>query len=310
MKRHLTHLFALFLCCSAFCLAEELVLTGETQRLVTDITTVSEDPALWRERPNATYRALEKLAGKIDRETADAALRLEGESLSAKIVVIASNWRACESLSEELNKYYAQLRIPPEKTGEPERRQPLTHVDTTPQLRNEHVTQRYRLSWEAYVLMAKVRFEPVFFRDTVCDALARIGDPKSVIVLEYRLGKLCSDPKAETMPLIFALARLPSQQSLKALLASAELWDSLAPTRHATGNPPPLPGGLQPIPEPERDENIRKNVLQSFASLPNQYPEIVVQWLPLLKEFPHEKLKPETVQLLQEMGRALQKKNE
>jgi hypothetical protein len=269
--------------------------------LIESVLETSQNPDLWYERPRVTHEALEKLSEKIDREMGVRAVQLEEESLSAKIVVMALNWSKCRILGEEIDKYYGQLRIPPERFGEPERRQPLKQVDTSPQLLCKHVTEEYRLGWELYMLMSRVRFEPKFLRDNSYEAIARIGNKKSVVVLDYRLKKLCSDPEAETMGLVMALVRIPSRRSLDVLIESAQLWKELRPKRLAILNPPIKPGEVGPLERPEPDEDVRRNVVEAFTQLSTTFPEKVAPWKEIIASMPRDELKQEAKQLVLEI---------
>ena len=196
------------------------------------------------ENPAASRASLKALADLITPELLQAARDKQGEFLDAKLVVLADALTREPARFDEIQRYYITdggKNALYERSGG-KRPEFLPIVVFAPMLRPEHATAEYRLAWEFFTLMSWIRGAPSGFSDLTETALVKIGDPRSVPVIEYRYSAAATDPRMDPNRFNRLLLEFPSETALRALLICVEEWNKQAEVRQA--NASSLPPGL------------------------------------------------------------------
>ncbi|NCO96193.1 MAG: hypothetical protein GW880_33235 [Armatimonadetes bacterium] len=107
-----------------------------------------------------------------------------------------------------------------------------THLPRARPLREEHATEEYCLVWE-YMLLRPPGPGPALYLDRAFEALERIGNPASIVVLLHlhRIG--CATVGYSYRMVLATVGRFATPQGLRAILS----FLAQAPQEAATGKP-------------------------------------------------------------------------
>jgi hypothetical protein len=194
--------------------------------------------------PAAARASLSGLAEMLTPQLVKAAKDKEGDTLNAKLIIIADALTREPARFDKIQRYYVSegernsLR---ERYGDNSGVQIAPVVITAPTLRPEHSTPDYRLVWEFFMLMTWFP-APEQFNNRVEEALIKIGDPRSVPVIEHRYRDAASDPWQKPDHFNSLLLEFPSERALRALLSCVEEWDEKAVVRRKKDPVSPIPG--------------------------------------------------------------------
>ena len=175
-------------------------------------------------------------------------------------------------LFDELLDYYGHSRAPLE-----------AHVRMPPALRQQHLTETCRPAWEA-LLLAPVNGEIGFMqiRHTITNALAIIGIPKSIPVLEKAFAYTCGKEAREVDDDSYSLKRQVSILQSLSQFATAEalhaMFRCLAKAETATIGPLPQYSGY----------DIRDWVFRYLTGQEGR--KNVEQWSRVMETFPKDNL--------------------
>jgi hypothetical protein len=274
----------------------------------TDILLLDKNPAVFGE-------ALKDIATSLTPSIIEAAKDKESDGINAKLIVLAAAFSQDRAPFDELHKYYITDGAKNFRAERGETMQFLSKVDFAPTLRLEHATERFRLAWELYMFHSWVPGARAYFSERVEQALVQIGNPRSIQTIAFRFNQAAGDSRTEAGHFIRLLLQFPSKAAVPALLDCLRVWDARAEDRKGGGGSPPIPG-LLPIPGSAAPEipDIRAYTVDVFAEFakesPEEAPERVKQWEPLLRDFPRENLSAADVELLAALQKAIKTKPE
>lgn len=199
--------------------------------LIEHALAVAADTSMPPKNPAAFERALDQLAKGVDSSSVATSAANEGRSIRAKIIVVAQKRSENPEPFRSIYDYYVVNALSNYSKAHPGVRS-LPAVIPTPPIDLQHIGPEFRLSWECYLLIEWVRGASEDFLSTTLEALIAIGDPRSVPAIAYRLKRLAVDPRGDFGPLIRALAYLPSEDGLRALLHCVEFAEKSVAVRH------------------------------------------------------------------------------
>ena len=258
---------------------------------------VAADTSLGSKNPAAFAQMLEKLDKLIDASTLERATKLEGESLQAKIIVLARHYREHPDLYKAVQTFYIEEAA---ENAARERKatncgNTLPIVERTPSLQPQHTTPQHRLPWEFHVLVRWLPGCPEGLRSIALQALAKIGDQDCAPTLVHCFKQVAVDPRGNSQTLNQTFAHLPGEKTLNAWLESLQFWRDCEVLRSQNAAALPIPGL-------EADHDAVASALEEVKRLRNS-PEIGTAWRRIFLTLPHGSNIPH-VPLLDEIKQA------
>jgi hypothetical protein len=136
------------------------------------------------------YKEFQALLGELGRQIDDGLelriARVEAPGIAERLAEIALALKRHPETQQELLDVYGVYH------GHPQ-----MHVQVPDELRPRHLTESYRLAWET-LLLSPWSEQVAFMRSwsRVTQALASIGNPRSILVLEYSSHQTCTTARA------------------------------------------------------------------------------------------------------------------
>lgn len=266
-------------------MSAESLLPQATVELADKALELAGDRSLPAKNPAAFAAALDKLVPSLDPTSAKTSIEQEAKDIRAKTAFLALSRSEHPLRFRNVLDYYFN-NVP----AAPSKQKIARAVERAPDLLPEHATEEYRPAWEFCLLIAWFSGAPEQWQERTIEALTKIGNPRSAIVLGRRISEMATDPRADANLMITALVRIPSDESLKALLRSIEAWEVSSDVRKQ--------GAANLLPGLGPNCDARTNAVEAFKVLKAEEPEKLLLWRDTMDGYPKEGISKEQNSIL------------
>jgi len=206
-----------------------------------DTFVVMERLASKKSRGPEILRTLDAAARDFDRQLDAVALALtpaaaaqaiahESDSIEAKLAAIAADRRARPAVYAEIVGTYVTPATA-SQSGRP------------PAPKRAHEAEAFRLAWEYALLRPHSSDAAPFYEDGAAEAIARIGNPKSIVTLLHAM-RVATQPEARAdlsserqRIALRGLTGIPTAESAAAIGQSLRMIETRKPPAHREWNP-------------------------------------------------------------------------